>query len=142
MATTYAAYYNLTHPRSSVESITTNNADSRRVSTSSLKSKAQKAMDLLAPRRPVHEAVTPSDKMASPSVRSLDKEYVVQTLAEEHEMGEPPVRMYDSVLRRPLFSKAKKGNEMTIQQQREARRKAIRQASVHGDASAERAAKN
>jgi hypothetical protein len=101
MSTTYAAYYN----------IATSNNSSRKpssTSTSSHKSTGSKIMNFLAPRIPVHEPLAPTSaakKQQQPGMEREETEY-------------QPARIYDSVLRRPLFQKAKKGNELTITERR------------------------
>ena len=60
-------------------------------------------MDFLAPRYPLHEPLTPTNPRR--------KNRAVEVKRTEQQQ---PIRTYDSVLRRPLFRKAKKGNEMTI----------------------------
>lgn len=101
MSTTYAAYYN----------IATSNNSSRKPSstpsTTSTKSTGSKIMNFLAPRIPIHEPLTPTAL-----AKKQQRERVGGGEREETEYA--PARIYDSVLRRPLFQKAKKGNEVTI----------------------------
>jgi hypothetical protein len=104
MATTYAAYYN----------IATSNNSSRKpssTSTSSNKSTGSKIMNFLAPRIPVHEPLTPT--AVAKQQQQQQREHV-----EREETEYAPARIYDSVLRRPLFQKAKKGNEVTLAEKR------------------------
>ncbi len=53
---------------------------------------------------PLHEPLTPTK--AGRKDRAIEVEQ------------QQPIPIYDSVLRRPLFQKAKKGNEMTIAERR------------------------
>jgi hypothetical protein len=106
MPTTYAAYYN----------IATSNNSSRKpssTSTSSHKSTGSKIMDFLAPRIPVHEPLTPTS-----AAKKQQQQQQQQHGVEREETEYQPARIYDSVLRRPLFQKAKKGNEATITEKR------------------------
>lgn len=102
MSTTYAAYYN----------IATSNNSSRKPSSipsaSSTKSTGSKIMHFLAPRIPVHEPLTPT----AAAKQQQQRERQAGGVREETEYA--PARIYHSVLRRPLFQKAKKGNEVTI----------------------------
>jgi hypothetical protein len=101
MSTTYAAYYN----------IATSNNSSRKpssTSTSSHKSAGSKIMNFLAPRIPVHEPLTPTSAAKKQQQHGVERE----------ETEYQPARIYHSVLRRPLFQKAKKGNEATITEKR------------------------
>jgi len=104
MATTYAAYYQLA----------TSNNSSRKPSAASTSShtstnsKTQKVMNFLAPRMPLHEPLTPTSATATTTTPRLERE----------ETTYQPARIYDSVLRRPLFQKAKKGNETSVMQKR------------------------
>jgi len=97
MATTYAAYYNLATSANS----------SRKPSTASTgsngSSKAQKVMNFLAPRIPMHEPLTPTHPTNTRTAAGRERE----------ETEYAPARIYDSVLRRPLFQKARKGNEVS-----------------------------
>jgi hypothetical protein len=105
MSTTYAAYYN----------IATSNNSSRKPSstpsTSSAKSTGSKVMNFLTPRIPMHEPLTPT-AVAKKQQREREGG------GEREETVYAPARIYDSVLRRPLFQKAKKGNEVTITERR------------------------
>lgn len=113
MATTYAAYYNI-HNKS--------NEDSRRVSAAStgsassaksISSKIDKFVDFLAPRWPIYPAYTPT--------KPAHKERSVSSSEAASSADRRPSQVtptYDSVLRRPLFHKAKHGNEATLSQKR------------------------
>jgi hypothetical protein len=105
MATTYAAYYNLA--QSGPE------ADSRRQSSysnaSSTPSRKEKIMSLLTPRMPVHEPLTPT------KAQHVDR---AATATEDEPAQSTPTRIYHSVLRRPLFQKARPGNEVSTAEQR------------------------
>jgi hypothetical protein len=111
MSTTYAAYYN----------IATSNNSSRKPSSapsaSSTKSTGSKIMHFLAPRIPVHEPLTPT-AVAKQQQQQQQQQRERQAGGEREETEYAPARIYDSVLRRPLFQKAKKGNEVTITERR------------------------
>ena len=67
-------------------------------------------MSFLSPRMPVHEPLTPTHAgKANRKLTVTETEY-------------PHAHIYDSVLRRPLFSKAKAGNEQTMVQKVEKER--------------------
>jgi hypothetical protein len=68
-------------------------------------------MNFLAPRVPIHEPLTPT-ALAKRQQREREGG------GEREETEYAPARIYDSVLRRPLFQKAKKGNEVTITERR------------------------
>lgn len=108
MATTYAAYYNLSTMPQNYGRRTSSTSGS---SAKSTVSKKDKIMNFLAPRIPMNEPLTPTN--AGRRQRSIEAENAAATY-QQH-----PVRMYDSVLRRPLFQKAKKGNEQTIAERRQ-----------------------
>lgn len=114
MATTYAAYRNLYASQSSSRNASTVSTNSNK----SASSKTQKVMNFLAPRMPLHEPLTPTS--------AANQEQQRQKL-EREETEYQPARIYDSVLRRPLFQKAKKGNEVSITEKR-----MLSNASSHG----------
>jgi hypothetical protein len=103
MSTTYAAYYN----------IATSKNSSRKPSPTS--STGSKIMNFLTPRIPVHEPLTPT---AEAKKQQQERERELVGGGEREETAYAPARIYDSVLRRPLFQKAKKGNEVTITERR------------------------
>jgi hypothetical protein len=105
MATTYAAYRNIYASQNSSRQPSTVSANSNK----SASSKTQKVMNFLAPRMPLHEPLTPT--------AVANQEQRRQKL-EREETDYQPARIYDSVLRRPLFQKAKKGNEVSITEKR------------------------
>jgi hypothetical protein len=105
MATTYAAYRNIYASQSSSRNASTVSTNSNK----SASSKTQKVMNFLAPRMPLHEPLT------STSVANQEQQ---RQRLEREETEYQPARIYDSVLRRPLFRKAKKGNEVTITEKR------------------------
>jgi hypothetical protein len=113
MATTYAAYRNMYASQSSSRNTSTVSTNSNK----SASSKTQKVMNFLAPRMPLHEPLTPT------SVANKEQQ---RPRLEREETEYQPARIYDSVLRRPLFQKAKKGNEVTITEKRSS------SASLHG----------
>jgi hypothetical protein len=113
MATTYAAYRNIYASQSSSRNASTVSTNSNK----SASSKTQKVMNFLAPRMPLHEPLT------STSVANQEQQ---RQRLEREETEYQPARIYDSVLRRPLFRKAKKGNEVTITEKR------LSSASSHG----------
>jgi len=108
MASTYAAYYNLSTMSQNYGRRTSSDSES---SAKSTVSKMDKVMNFLAPRIPMYPPLTPTN--AGRRQRSVEGENAAAT-SQQH-----PVRMYDSVLRRPLFQKAKKGNEQTIVERRQ-----------------------
>jgi hypothetical protein len=69
---------------------------------------------------PLHEPLTPT------SVANQEEQQRRRKL-EREETEYQPARIYDSVLRRPLFQKAKKGNEVSITE-----RRMLSGASSHG----------
>jgi hypothetical protein len=105
MATTYAAYHNIFASQDSSRKASAVSKDSNK----STSSKTQKVMNFLAPRMPLHEPLTPT------SVANQEQQ---RQRLEREETEYQPARIYDSVLRRPLFQKAKKGNEVSITQKR------------------------
>ena len=105
MATTYAAYRNMYASQSSSRNASAVSTNSNK----SASSKTQKVMNFLAPRMPLHEPLTPT---------SIANQEQQRQKLEREETVYQPARIYDSVLRRPLFQKAKKGNEVTITQKR------------------------
>jgi hypothetical protein len=105
MATTYAAYHNIFASQNSSRKASAVSTDSNK----SASSKTQKVMNFLAPRMPLHEPLTPT------SVANQEQQ---RQRLEREETEYQPARIYDSVLRRPLFRKAKKGNEVSLTQKR------------------------
>jgi len=105
MATTYAAYHNIFASQNSSRKASAVSTDSNK----SASSKTQKVMNFLAPRMPLHEPLTPT------SVANQEQQ---RQRLEREETEYQPARIYDSVLRRPLFRKAKKGNEASLTQKR------------------------
>src|SRR4051794_19400366 len=105
MATTYAAYRNVYASQNSSRQASTVSTNSNK----STSSKTQKLMNFLAPRMPLHEPLTPT---------SVVNQEQRQQKVEREETEYQPARIYDSVLRRPLFQKAKKGNEVSITEKR------------------------
>jgi hypothetical protein len=108
MSTTYAASYNIAISNNS------SRKPSSTPSASSTKSTGSKIMHFLAPRIPVHEPLTPTAVAKQQQQQQRDR----QAGGEREETEYAPARIYDSVLRRPLFQKAKKGNEVTITERR------------------------
>ena len=104
MATTYAAYHNIFASQNSSRKASAVSTDSNKSA-----SKTQKVMNFLAPRMPLHEPLTPTSV--------VNQEQQRQKL-EREETEYQPARIYDSVLRRPLFRKAKKGNEVSMTEKR------------------------
>lgn len=105
MATTYAAYHNIFASQNSSRKASAVSTDSNK----SASSKTQKVMNFLAPRMPLHEPLTPT------SVANQEQQ---RRKLEREETEYQPARIYDSVLRRPLFRKAKKGNEVSMTEKR------------------------
>ena len=105
MSTTYAAHYNVAGSNNS------SRKTSSATTASSAKSTGSKMMNFLAPRVPIHEPLTPT-ALAKRQQREREGG------GEREETEYAPARIYDSVLRRPLFQKAKKGNEVTITERR------------------------
>ena len=105
MATTYAAYRNIFASQDSSRKASAVSTDSNK----SASSKTEKIMNFLAPRMPLHEPLTPT------SVTNQEQQ---QQKLEREETEYQPARIYDSVLRRPLFRKAKKGNEASMTEKR------------------------
>ena len=106
MATTYAAYRHIYGSQNSSRQPSAVSTNSNKSATS----KTQKVMNFLAPRIPLHEPLTPTCV--------ANQEQQQRQKLEREETEYQPARIYDSVLRRPLFQKAKKGNEVTITEKR------------------------
>jgi hypothetical protein len=105
MATTYASYYNLTHSGPETDS----RRQSSHSNASSTPSRKEKIMSLLAPRIPLHEPLTPT------KAQRVDR---AAQVTEDEPAQSAPTRIYDSVLRRPLFQKARPGNEASTAKRR------------------------
>ena len=105
MYTSYAAYRNIFASQNSSRKASAVSTDSNK----SASSKTQKVMNFLAPRMPLHEPLTPT------SVTNQEQQ---RQKLEREETEYQPARIYDSVLRRPLFRKAKKGNEASMTEKR------------------------
>jgi hypothetical protein len=114
MATTYSAYYNL----NADSSLNNSRNPSAASSTDRKRSVGDKISDLLAPRWPIYPALTPTSVANAAKREAAANKETSSRTGSVVGASHAPVRMYDSVLRRPLFHKAKKGNEVTIAERR------------------------